>query len=149
MKTKLWAIGLVIICTLFTSTAQIMLKFAADSLVFEPLLLLTNWWLWGGVIGYGLGALLLLFALKGGEVVTLYPILTTSYVWVTLSSGYFFNEIIGMGRWIGVTLIVTGIIFVAYQKKEIIEKELDEKDKITVLSGNISETTIKSPGEVV
>ena len=102
MKAKLWAIMLMVLCTIFTSSAQIFYKMGANRLTFDIISILTNWQLILGMILYGLGAVLVIIALRGGEVTVLYPILTSSYIWVSLGSVYFFGEKMNALKWIGV-----------------------------------------------
>ena len=118
MKTKLWAIGLMIVCTLFTSTAQLLYKSGADKLEFNLMSLISNWNIFLGLLLYGIGAVLLIIALRGGEVTILYPIIASSYIWVALGSGYFFREIINSMRWVGIIFIMMGIILVNFGGKD-------------------------------
>ena len=111
--TKRWAIGLVVVCTLFTSFAQIFYKFGADKLSFNLISIITNWQLLIGLALYGVGAVLLITALKGGDVSVLYPIVATSYIWVSLLSMYFFGEVMNFYKWIGIVSIFFGVISVA------------------------------------
>ena len=72
--------------TLLTTGAQLLYKPGMDMLVLSPLLslpfrILTNWLLVGGLSLYVLGAFLMIHSFRGGEVSTLYPIFSTSYVW--------------------------------------------------------------------
>jgi drug/metabolite transporter (DMT)-like permease len=111
--TKRWAIGIVVACTLFTSFAQIFYKFGADRLSFDLISIITNWPIILGIALYGIGAVLLIAALKGGDVSVLYPIIATSYIWVSLLSMYFFGEVINLYKWTGIILIFFGVISVA------------------------------------
>jgi len=118
MKAKPWAILLMILTTLFTSTAQVLYKFGVSNLRISLPSLLTNYYLIGGLALYGLGALLMVFALKGGDLSVLYPIIATSYIWVGLMSAYFFQEIINALRWFGIIAIVAGVVFVGIGSRE-------------------------------
>ena len=109
MKAKPWAILLMILTTLFTSTAQVLYKFGVSNLRISLPSLLTNYYLIGGLALYGLGALLMVFAL---------PIIATSYIWVGLMSAYFFQEIINALRWFGIIAIVAGVVFVGIGSRE-------------------------------
>lgn len=126
METKLWAIMLVVFVTLLTSSAQVLYKFGAEKLNLNPLSLLTNYSLIGGLLLYGFGAVLLLIALKAGEVSVLYPIIATSYIWVALMAAYFFNETLSELRIFGIGLIFTGVIAVAIGSKKQNTKETGE-----------------------
>jgi len=123
MATKLWAIGLIVLCTAFTSIAQVFYKIGAKTLEFDILSLITNVPLIIGMVLYGIGAVLMIIAFKGGEVSVLYPIIATSYIWVTLLSFYLFNESINVLRVVGILLIVFGVVFVSIGSKspEVVE----------------------------
>lgn len=118
MGTKAWAIGLMILCTVFTSIAQVFYKFGAARLEFDLISLITNFPLITGMVLYILGAVIMIIAFKGGEVSVLYPIIATSYIWVSLLSIYFFNEALNLFRWIGIFVIIIGIIFISAGSKE-------------------------------
>ena len=117
MKTRLWAIGLIILCTVLTSSAQIFYKIGTNKLNFNLISVLTNWPIILGLFLYALGAILVIVALRGGEVTVLYPIITSSYIWVSLGSRYFFNEVITWSRWAGIFSIIIGIVFIVFDNK--------------------------------
>ncbi|MDO8480428.1 MAG: EamA family transporter [Nanoarchaeota archaeon] len=119
MKAQPWAILLMVLTTVFTSTAQVLYKFGVKNFEFTFLGLLTNYYLIGGLALYGLGAVLMLIALKGGELTVLYPIIATSYIWVGLLSSHFFGEILNALRWSGILAIVAGVVFVSLGSKEV------------------------------
>jgi|TARA_B100001971_G_C18202692_1_gene545620 multidrug transporter EmrE-like cation transporter len=105
MATKLWAMGLVLSCTLLTTTAQVIYKFGVRPFNIYLILL--------GLGFYGVAAVILLKALKGGELSVLYPIISTSYIWVSLVSPMFFpTDSMNLMKWGGITLIVIGISFI-------------------------------------
>jgi len=118
MPTKPWAIGLMVLCTAFTSIAQIFYKLGAAKLQFSLISIITNLPLITGMALYILGAIIMIIAFKGGEVSVLYPIIATSYIWVSLLSAYFFNEDLNLFRWIGIFVIILGIIFISKGSKE-------------------------------
>ena len=64
-----------------------------------------------------MGGTLLIIAFKGGEVSVLYPIIATSYVWVSLLSMKFLDEKINIFKWIGISIIIAGIILIGYGSK--------------------------------
>ena len=112
MKTSMFSIVLMIICTLFTSTAQILYKIGAGRLTLDIFSIITNWHLIIGIILYTIGAILMIIALKGGEVTILFPIITLSYIWVNIGSKYFFNEELNMFKWLGIGALVIGIMLI-------------------------------------
>ena len=117
MATKTWAILLVIFCTVITSTAQVFYKFGANNLKYDIFSLITNYSLITGLGLYAIGAALLIIALKGGELSVLYPIIATSYIWVTIASSYFFNEPINSFKWIGIVFVIIGVSIISYGSK--------------------------------
>ena len=118
MQTKPWAILLILLTTLLTSSAQILYKLGIPSLKFDLISILTNYYLIGGLLLYGIGALLMIISFRGGEVSVLYPIIATSYIWVSILSIYFLGEKMNNFRWVGVFIIIAGIIFIGYGSKE-------------------------------
>ena len=118
MATKLWAFGLVLFCTVLTSTAQIFYKLGANKLEFNLISLIINYHLMIGMLIYGVGAVLLLTALKGGELSVLYPVIATSYVWVSLLSAHFFNDPLNFYKWAGIITIIIGISFIGLGSKK-------------------------------
>ncbi len=124
MKTHWWAIVLTIITTLFTSTAQIFYKMGASKLEFNLFALMSNYNIIIGGILYAIGAALMIIALKGGEVTVVYPIIATSYIWVSLLSNRIFGEELNVYKWIGIGVIILGITFISFGNK--FAKDKDE-----------------------
>ncbi|MBW2990022.1 hypothetical protein KY358_06935 [Candidatus Woesearchaeota archaeon] len=118
MATKVWAIGLMVICTAFTSIAQVLYKLGSERLEFSLLALITNLPLITGMVLYVLGAFIMILAFRGGEVSVLYPIIATDYIWVSLLAAYFFNEALNIFKWTGVIFVIIGIAFIGMGSKE-------------------------------
>jgi drug/metabolite transporter (DMT)-like permease len=112
---------LVLGCTVLGAAAQVLMKFGAmhpmpamslgDPLSVAAFLLslLGNWQL---LVGYGLLAcntLLLILALRDGELSMLYPIIALTYVWVNLLSMYFFHEHLKPWKVVGIALVIGGV----------------------------------------
>ena len=118
MATKLWAALLVLFTTILTSSAQILWKKGSATLTFDILGLLTNYYLIGGIFLYVVGGTLLIISFRGGEVSVLYPIIATSYIWVSFLSIKFLGEVMNVFKWIGITSIIAGIILIGYGSKD-------------------------------
>ena len=114
MKTKLWAIGLVVFCTLLTSTAQLFYKWGAEKLQFDLVSIVTNVDLIIGMLLYIVGGTLLIISFRGGEVSVLYPIIATSYIWVSFMAIYFLGETMNAYKWLGVFTIMVGMVLINY-----------------------------------
>ncbi|MCX6710853.1 MAG: EamA family transporter [Candidatus Woesearchaeota archaeon] len=109
MKTKLWAIILVLVCTIFTSIGQILYKIASRTLSLNIYSIITNVPLIVGLASYFVGAVLLIIALRNGELSVLYPFVSTGFVWVSILSTRFLGESMSMQKWAGIAVIFFGI----------------------------------------
>lgn len=78
---------------------------------FQPNLtaLLTNYALIAGYVLYGINTLMLVLALKDGELSMLYPIIALTYVWVTLLSYFVLAEPPNLYKNLGIGVIVAGV----------------------------------------
>ena len=92
MNKKNNAIFLVLFTTILTSTAQFLYKFGIEKVNLDFFSILFNWQILSGLFLYAIGAVILIIALKQGELSVLYPIVATSYVWVSIGSLIFFNS---------------------------------------------------------
>lgn len=117
MKTKLWAVCLMVCVTFFTSTAQVLYKKGTETLEFNILSIITNYYLISGFMLYVIGAVLMIVAFKGGELSVLYPIVATSYIWVGIFSYFIFHDSLNYLRWIGIFSIFFGVIAVGVGSK--------------------------------
>ena len=118
MTTKLSAALLVLFTTLLTSSAQLLWKKGSAALAFDFSGIITNYYLIGGLLLYVVGGALLILSLRGGEVSVLYPIIATSYIWVSLLSIRFLGEVMNNFKWIGISSIILGIILIGFGSKE-------------------------------
>ncbi len=109
MRTKWWSILLMVLCTFLTATGQLFWKISTKNLEFSILSLITNYALILGFVLYALAAVLFVIALKYGDLSVLYPIIATSFIWVSLISLFFFNEALGFLKIFGVISILGGI----------------------------------------
>ncbi len=113
MKTQPAAIALVLVCTVFTSMAQILFKFASFSFSLDIVSIATNYFFISGLVLYAVAAGLLIAALKRGELSVVYPVVATSYIWVSiLSSMVFPTDAMTMMKWAGIFIIMAGVSFV-------------------------------------
>jgi uncharacterized membrane protein len=116
-KTSLRAIFLMIFCTLFTATGQFFLKKGSATIAFNLSALLTNIPLLLGIFLYMIGAVLLIIALKSGELSVLFPFVALSFVWVLLLSLFFLGEKVSVLNVVGIVCIMAGTSLVGYGRK--------------------------------
>ncbi|MEE9138122.1 MAG: EamA family transporter [candidate division NC10 bacterium] len=109
MMTSFWDIVLVLITALLAAVGQLFFKWGAGSVSSNLWDWVLNWSLIVGLALHGVGFVLLVVALKHGNLSILYPVLATSYVWVALLSVRFLGEPFSTTQWIGTALIIGGI----------------------------------------
>ena len=103
------SVMLVFACTILGAAAQILMKVGMTHFRPDPIALATNLPLVAGYALYGLNTLMLVLALKEGELSMLYPIIALTYVWVTLLSYLLLHEPPNLYKDIGITTIVAGV----------------------------------------
>ncbi len=118
MSTKPWAIFTVLATTLLTSSAQILWKIGSKTLAFNFISILTNYYFMGGLLLYSIGGILLIISFRGGEVSVLYPIIATSYIWVSFLSMKFLGELMNIYKWTGILAIIAGIMLIGFGSKQ-------------------------------
>jgi drug/metabolite transporter (DMT)-like permease len=116
------ALLLVLGCTVFGAAAQILIKTGAGHLVHPTLLssatgMVTNPFLFAGYSLYGISTILLVIALRDGELSITYPAIALTYVWVAMLSYFLMHESMGLYKIIGISLIVTGVAIVGKSKR--------------------------------
>lgn len=103
-------IGLVFCCSVFCTASQILIKTVASGLTGASVMaMVTNPYLVGGYGLYGFSTILLILALKDGELSVLYPVISLTFVWVALLSTVFFNEVLSPMKMLGILTIVAGV----------------------------------------
>lgn len=106
---------LVFCCTLIGAAAQVLIKTGAGSLGEHPTLvktaigILTTPQLFAGYSMYGVSMVLLVLALRHGELSALYPVIALTFVWVTILSVLVFHEALNAAKLVGIALIVAGV----------------------------------------
>jgi uncharacterized membrane protein len=103
------AILLVFSCTVLGAAAQILMKIGMSHFVPEVAALITNAPLMAGYTLYGINTLMLVLALREGELSMLYPIIALTYVWVTLLSYLLLGEPPNLYKNLGIATIVIGV----------------------------------------
>lgn len=112
MKTELWAVGLVILGTIFGALGPIYLKKASATLKISIKSIITNKNLIMGLFLYGIATIVFVPALKGGELSVLYPLVAVGYIWVCLLSVKILKERMYLHKWTGIALIILGVALI-------------------------------------
>jgi len=104
-KNLTFGILIMILSSVCTCTGQLMWKLAAGH---NALLLCIV-----GFFFYGLGALLMMFALKYGELSVLHPMLSFGFILSMILGAAVLHEAIGSMKILGILFIIFGMIFLA------------------------------------
>lgn len=116
-ETKPWAIGLVVVCTLFTALGSLFFKKGIDRLALSLQGILDAYQIIIGLFFYFLGFILLTFAFKHGELSVLFPFVSLSFVWVAIMSFLFLGEMISAVEVLGVGAIVFGVVLIGMSSR--------------------------------
>lgn len=117
---------LVFCCTLFGGVAQYLFKISTKQHGLLPvtggrldwMALATNYPLWIGLACYGVFTLLITVALRDGELSTLYPVISLTYIWVIFISVLLLHEPLTAWKIVGVGLICCGVGLLGISGKE-------------------------------
>jgi len=104
------SVGLVFLCTFFGVAAQYLIKSGASQLHTSSVLdMIRIPSLVAGYSLYGISTALLILALRDGELSLLYPVISLTYVWVTVLSILVFKESVNAAKLCGVATICLGV----------------------------------------
>ncbi len=109
------AILLALLSALIGSLGQLGFKLGSGSFTLEPRILITNYYFLAGISLYAVSTIIYMFALRQGHLSIIYPVIATSYIWVTLLSGVILDEPINSTNLIGITLILIGVTIIAWR----------------------------------
>jgi uncharacterized membrane protein len=128
--TELWAILVVLGACVLGSFGPILIKLGVNKHKAHPLpavpaggirglvnlafAMATNWFIIAGIAVYGVSSILFIPALRGGDLSVLYPLVASSYIWVSIWSVLFLKERMTALKIIGIILILAGISFIGY-----------------------------------
>ena len=113
MTTPTSSIVMVLAASFVGSFGAAFLKSGADRLHRQFITVLTNWRLALGVVFFLASSLLYLKGIKNGELTILYPMVSLGNVWTLLWSRIIFHEPLTRNKFIGVSMILLGIVFLA------------------------------------
>lgn len=112
MTTSIYSIIAVLIASVIGAFGALFLKKGANNLRFNFWKLIRNHFLILGVAAYGISTIIFIPALKFGELSILYPLVSTTYIWVILLSIKYLNEKMNKYKWLGIILIVFGVTLI-------------------------------------
>jgi undecaprenyl phosphate-alpha-L-ara4N flippase subunit ArnE len=74
---------------------------------------LRNWYMLATGVCMGLASILWLYMIKHFAFSVVYPMISISYIFGMLAAIYVFQESVSVVRWIGVLLIMAGVVLIA------------------------------------
>ena len=110
---KSLVIALVLFCAMLGALGQVFFKLASKDVSVSPIDWLLNYKFIMGAGLYALSAILFVWALKFGNLSLLYPIIATSYIWVTILSATVLGENFPLVKWLGISFILAGIVVIS------------------------------------
>jgi len=110
MKKKYISIISIILCTFMTTIGQILWRLGARSTT--DFISYLNIYIILGFVTYGIGAILMIIALKFWELSKVHPFLALGFVWITILAPTILGEIINITKIIGIIIIILGVIFI-------------------------------------
>jgi multidrug transporter EmrE-like cation transporter len=123
-QSMTWAaFGLILTGVLLNAVAQLALKasvsdtgiieFDMQSLWTSAGSLVTNVWLWVGLICYGISVVIWILALSRVDVSIAYPMLSIGYIVNAIAASHLFDEPLGIGKVVGIGVIIVGVYILA------------------------------------
>jgi len=114
-EQKRRSILLVVASTFISAVAQVLIKTGANRIGPHPgfmttlvsLVLIPS--LFAGYALYGVMTVILVIALRHGELSVLYPVIALSYIWVAILSVLIFHESMNGFKIAGIALIIAGV----------------------------------------
>ncbi|MDX3909588.1 MAG: EamA family transporter [Sphingobium sp.] len=112
--------GIVLVSVLLNAMAQVVLRKAMTVSILPPprevialgTALVSNVWLWGGMLCYALSIGLWLVVLGRLQVSVAYPMLSIGYIIAALMGVFLLGESLGPARMLGIALICLGVIVI-------------------------------------
>ncbi len=107
-------------CTLVSAAAQILMKIGMTRLTHVDVwALATNLPLITGYALYGLFCLMMILALRDGELSLIYPIISLAYIWVTVCSYFLFHDTLNPLKLVGILSVILGVAMLGRQKADL------------------------------
>ena len=105
--------ALVLVASFIGSFGAVFLKAGAGRLGRDWRSLVFNWHLAAGIFSFLLSSAFFVAGVRKGELTVLYPMVSLGYIWTLLWSRLFFGEPLTRTKFMGLGLILAGIVFLA------------------------------------
>lgn len=95
------------------------MKLGANNIAHPSLMqIIANAPLMMGYVLYGINMLMLTMALKNAPLSLLYPIISLTYVWVTMLSVMIFKESVNSYKILGLVIVISGVAVLGFGGKK-------------------------------
>ena len=105
-----WPIFIALFCALLGALGQLFLKLGSAGFQISLAGVSVGWNVIAGVGFYAASSVMFIIALKYGNLSLLYPMIATSYVWVSLLSFFILHEPFNVYKIVGISLILAGVV---------------------------------------
>lgn len=109
--TPLSSMLLVLLASFIGSFGAVFLKSGAERLKLDLKALALNYHLAFGILMFLLSSYFFVLGVRHGELTVLYPMVSLGYIWTLFWSRLIFHEPLTRNKFIGLGLILTGIVF--------------------------------------
>jgi uncharacterized membrane protein len=112
MPNQLWAVASVLFASFLAALAAFLMKRGAAQTSFSPRRFSLSPRVIAAVGLYLLSSVFFFVALLGAQLSLVVPLTTTEYIWVVLLARVYLREEIGLGKAVGIAVIVAGVLLV-------------------------------------
>jgi len=113
MATSPFAIGAVLLSCVVGALGALFLKKGSTKISLQRIV---NTHLFIGIFCYAIGLFIGIVALRFGDLSVLYPLSSTTYIWVTLLSKYQLKEKINFFKILGISSIIFGVSLIGISR---------------------------------
>ncbi|VVB50993.1 4-amino-4-deoxy-L-arabinose-phosphoundecaprenol flippase subunit ArnE [uncultured archaeon] len=109
MTTQFIGVGLILVASVFAAYGALSLKRGSEALKKGFISLIRDGNFLVGVLFYGVSTVFYLSGLRFGDLSMLYPVSSTSYIWVSFLSVRHLNEKMNNYKWAAIVFILLGV----------------------------------------
>lgn len=102
-------VGLILLATVLGAVGSLFIKRGSERTIWEAW---KNKLLWAGFSLYGLSLISYVFALKAAPLSVVYPMVSISYIWITLLSVKFLGEKMNVWKVVSLCGIILGVVLI-------------------------------------
>lgn len=109
-----WAPPLIVMGTIIGAFGAVYLKKGSGNASRDVMALFRNYELIAGIVLYGVSAIFYILGVRGGELSVIYPLVSTSYIFVSILSVRMLGESMNRWKWAGISVIILGVSVIGF-----------------------------------